>query len=131
LGIALYESKQALGGLAHAMLPRFDKGRCKDKPERYADTSIYLMLDSIIERGGSKRYLTAKLVGGAQMFSFSSNGMLNIGEKNIIAARETLKAEHIRIKSEDVGGIHGRSIFFDLKNGKIRVKTLGQSIACI
>jgi chemotaxis protein CheD len=128
LGIALFESRLKIGGLAHAMLPRFEKGRYKNIPSRYVDTSIYLMIDEIIEQGGKKFNIIAKLVGGAQMFSPSDNEILEIGSRNIKTAYNILEKERIKIKGEDIGGNQGRTMTFDLKTGKIRIRTTGKQI---
>ena len=128
LGIALYDPEKRLGGLAHAMLPRFKEGRNKTALAKYVDTSIYLMVDEIIDRGGRKQNLWAKLVGGSRMFQSFSQDYLDIGARNIEAAHETLKKERIRIKAEHTGGICGRTITFDLTTGKIKVRTTGKEV---
>lgn len=126
LGIALYEPKAKIGGLAHAMLPRVHEGRNKSNLAKYVDTSIILMVDEIIERGGKKKNIRAKIVGGSKMFSTMSDEIMDIGQRNINAARKTLKKEGIRIVGENVGGTCGRTIYFDLKTGKIEVRTTGK-----
>lgn len=126
LGIALYEPKAKLGGLAHAMLPRFKEGRNKTNLAKYVDTSIYLMVDEIIERGGRKLNLIAKLVGGSRMFQSIMKDTLDIGKRNIQAARDTLKTEKIKITAEEVGGCSGRTISFDLTTGEIQIKISGK-----
>lgn len=124
LGIALYEHRARIGGLAHAMLPRFELGRNKRNPARYVDTSIYIMLDEIIEKGGRKHNIQAKIVGGAKMFANMGLETMDIGQRNIEAARKTLKKERISIKAMDVGGNKGRTMSFDLKTGVIEIKTI-------
>lgn len=131
LGIALYEPKARLGGLAHAMLPKFKEGRNKTNLAKYVDTSIYLMVDDIIERGGKKNNLSAKLVGGSRMFLTMCEDTLDIGKRNINSAHETLKKEKIKIRAEEVGGTCGRTISFDLTTGKIQIRTSGKEIKTI
>jgi chemotaxis protein CheD len=127
LGIALYEPQAKIGGLAHAMLPRFQEGRNKSNLAKYVDTSIVLMVHEITERGGKKNNIRAKLAGGARMFSAVADvSMLDIGNRNIKAARDTLKKESIRIVAESLGGTCGRTIHFDLKTGKIEVRSTGK-----
>jgi chemotaxis protein CheD len=131
LGIAIYDPRRRIGGLAHAMLPKFQEGRNRKKPEKYVDTAIYIMIDEMIERGCLKRNLVAKLVGGASMFIFTTEDALNIGGRNTEVARETMDKEKIEIKAEEVGGNSGRTMNFDLKNGKIQVKKIGKKPICI
>jgi chemotaxis protein CheD len=129
LGIALYEPRARIGGLAHAMLPSFEQGRNKRNPARYVDTSIYIMIDEIIEKGGRKHNIHAKIVGGARMFSTMGLDTMDIGQRNIEAAKETLKKEGIPINAMDVGGNKGRTMSFDLKTGVIEIKTIREKIS--
>ncbi|MFW9876658.1 MAG: chemotaxis protein CheD [Candidatus Thorarchaeota archaeon] len=128
LGIALYDPKIRIGGLSHAMLPRFKEGKNKTNLAKYVDTSIYLMVDEILDRGGNKKNLWAKLVGGSRMFQSFSEDTLDIGSRNIDAAIDTLKKERIRIKAKRVGGTCGRTITFDLTTGIIQVRTTGKEL---
>ena len=128
VGIALYSKKKRKGGLAHAMLHYYSEGVDKIKAGKYADTSIYLMLDILNEMGVSKNELIAKLTGGAHMFSsLGSSDTLDIGKRNAEAAKATLEQEGIPLIAEDVGGTQGRTISFDLVTGDIVIKTRGNT----
>ena len=131
LGIAMYEPQAKLGGLAHAMLPLFQEGRNKTNLAKYVDTSIYLMVDGILEKGGKKNNIYVKLVGGSRMFANITDDTLDIGRRNIKAAHETLKKERIKLKAEEVGGTCGRTIYFDLTTGKIQIRTSGKKVKVI
>lgn len=122
VGIALYDLQAQVGGLAHAMLPRYEEGRDKVNAAKYADSSIMLMVDELVEMGGVRSRLVAKIAGGAQMFSFMPSDTLNIGQRNSEAARATLKAEHIRLLGEDVGGTRGRTVTFSTEDGSYIVQ---------
>ena len=126
VAIALHESQNHMGSLAHAMLPAYHEGRDRSNPGKYVDTSVYLMVDELLELGAKKRFIKAKIVGGAQMFSFLSPDALDVGRRNIECAKSTLKNEGIPIVSEDVGGKKGRTMYFDLKTGMIEVRTSGE-----
>ena len=52
--------------------------------------------------GADKRRLTAKIAGGAKMFS-TGRSAWDIGEKNAAAVRQALHAAGIRILAEDTG----------------------------
>lgn len=124
--IALHETRQSFGGLAHAMLPVYREGRDKANAAKYVDTSIYLMIDDLISEGGKRRFITAKLVGGSQMFSFMGHETLDVGSRNIEAARDTLEKEGIELIAEDIGGNCGRTIAFDTESGRITVQSSGR-----
>lgn len=122
VGIAIWDPSNRIGGLAHAMLPRFESGRDKSNVAKYADTAVFLMVDELVERGARKCLLRAKMAGGAQMFQFATNDMLNIGQKNAESAREALKKEGVPVLGEDCGGNKGRTIAFCPASGSYRIQ---------
>ena len=125
LAIALHDPVRHIGGLSHAMLPNYNEGKDKKNPSKYVDTSIYIMVDEIVSLGGKRSSLKAKIVGGAQMFTFISPDTMDIGKRNIQVAKETFKKERIPLIAKEIGGRRGRTIHFDLKTGKIEVKVQG------
>ena len=126
VGIAIYDLRAGIAGLAHAMLPRFDDGKDKQNAAKYADSVIYVMVDELIERGATKANLKAKIAGGAQMFQFLSSDTLNIGLRNSDVAKETLKKEHIQLVAEDVGGTKGRTVRFNPTDGSYSIQIGGE-----
>ncbi|MFH1767840.1 MAG: hypothetical protein ABH858_01590 [Candidatus Omnitrophota bacterium] len=77
------------------------------------------------ERGCLASLIRAKLFGGAHMFSaISVDSPLNIGAKNVEKSKEVLAACKIKIVAEETGGSYGRTIEFNLADGKVRVKTI-------
>lgn len=127
VGIAIWDPSSKIGGLAHAMLPCYEFGRDKSNAAKYADTAVFLMVDELIEKGAKKSSLRAKMAGGAQMFQFATNDMLNIGLKNAESARLALIKEGIPLISEDCGGNKGRTVFFYPSTGTYRINK-GQEI---
>jgi chemotaxis protein CheD len=72
------------------------------------------------------------MAGGAQMFSGANEKfMLNIGERNIVTTRLTLKGLGIRIQAEEVGGNRGRTIILDTSNGQVHIRTVGTQVKVI
>ena len=122
VGIAIWDSKIDLGGLAHAMPPAYDEGKDKVNASKYADSATFLMVDEMVEMGASRTNLKAKIAGGAQMFSFSCNDTLNIGQRNAESARAALRKERIPLLAEEIGGNKGRTIFFTPKDGVVRIQ---------
>lgn len=122
VGIAIWDPANRIGGLAHAMLPKFENGRDKTNAAKYADTAVFIMVDELVERGAKKCLMKAKMAGGAQMFQFATNDMLNIGQKNAEVAREALKKENIQLLGEDCGGNKGRTVSFYPANGTYRIQ---------
>ncbi len=125
LGIAIYDSYKKIGALAHPMLPTIKNAKFKSNPFKFVDTAISLMIEELEKRGSLIFNLKAKIFGGAHMFSsIPPDSPLNIGAKNIKIAREEFDRYRIKIIGEDVGGNFGRTIFFDLETGKVKIKTV-------
>ena len=120
IGIAIYSSKDRIGGLLHIMLPQLNNGDMNKA--KYANTGIPMLISTIENRYGIKRHtLIAKIAGGANMFSFikNTNTIFDIGNRNIAAVKYLLKELGIPIVGEDVGANYGRRIEFYLESGKM------------
>jgi chemotaxis protein CheD len=65
--------------------------------------------------------LTAKIAGGAQMFSESEGNTISIGERNIEETKRLLTTLKIPIMGEEIGGTRARSVLFELENGKVTI----------
>jgi len=61
------------------------------------------------------------------MFSFLPQSTVSIGLRNAAAVREKLDEAGIPIISERVGGEQGRTILFNLKDGRIEIRRLNQT----
>lgn len=128
IGIAIYDCKSKIGGLAHIMLPDSSQFANITNEMKFADLAIPLLITKLIKCGCNKKNLKAKIAGGAAMFSFTDKSMtMNIGERNIIAVKAALKKENIIILSEDIGGNKGRTIKLNTYDGKLIVKVIGVS----
>lgn len=49
-------------------------------------------------------------------------GVLQIGDENIAAARDVLAEQGIPIVAECIGGTKGRTIIFDISDGSVAVR---------
>ena len=132
VGIALYDNRKKMIGLAHIMLPWSNQAKNNANEAKFADTGIRLLLDRMLADGACLRNITAKIAGGAQMFSFSgSSDMMRVGQRNVEATKEVLNSLHIPVISEDTGGNHGRTIEFYSVDGRLMIKTIGFGIKYI
>jgi chemotaxis protein CheD len=120
IGLMLYDPQKKTGAMVHIMLP--DSGGRKDRPGKYADTAIPLLLEELDKSGSSKRSLVAKMAGGACMFEYFGTN-LNIGERNTEKIRTVLKEQGIKLSAEDVGGKVGRTVtFLPANGGKVSIR---------
>src|SRR2546422_896437 len=70
--------------------------------------------------------------GGASMFAaLMTPGTLQMGERNIVAARNALRVASIPIQREAVGGDQGRSVRFHLADGRVEIRAVGRDVEVI
>ncbi|MFZ5648358.1 MAG: chemotaxis protein CheD [Bacillota bacterium] len=132
VGVSLYDPVRKLGGLLHVMLPDSKQFNNVNKPAKFADLGIPLIVREMQSMGASINRLQAKLVGGAQMFSGLDDKMtLNIGQRNTEKSREMLKKLGIPVLCEEVGGNRGRTMILDTQTGQVTIRTLGNKLRVI
>ncbi|MFZ5644581.1 MAG: chemotaxis protein CheD [Bacillota bacterium] len=132
VGVSLYDPLIKVGGLLHVMLPDSTQFNNVNKPAKFADLGIPLMVKEMQAMGVNVSRLQAKLVGGAQMFSGLDDKMtLNIGQRNTEKSREVLKKMGIRILVEEVGGNRGRTMIVDTSTGQVTIRTLGNKLKVV
>ncbi len=128
VGVVLYDSSTKISGMVHVMLPDSTKIKNNQNRAKFADTGIEDLLDDMLKMGASKNRITAKIAGGAQMFSFGANvsELMQVGDRNVEATKVKLKELNINIIAEDTGLNYGRTIVFDSATGKLKIKAVGQ-----
>ena len=124
VAIIMHDAMNGVGALAHILLPSRALTRDRDNPAKVPETAVPFLLDQM-RRLGAGRLIQARLVGGASMFgALIPNGGMNVGERNIGAAREALALAGIPIVGEAGGGDYGRSVYFHLADGRVEVRSL-------
>jgi chemotaxis protein CheD len=125
VAIILYDAAARVGGLAHTLLPDESMARDRSNPAKFPSSAITALLVEMIRLGADQRRVRAKLVGGASMFAnLVPSGAINIGDRNVAAARQALLERGIPVLGEDVGSDHGRSVHFFLDDGRVEVRSL-------
>ena len=66
----------------------------------------------------------ARIVGGASMFGTLIASGVNMGERNVEAVRRSLDASGVPVVGADVGGDYGRSVYFNVATGVVRVVSM-------
>jgi len=126
VGIALYDQYKKIGGLAHIMLPDSNQFNTITNEKKFANLAIPILVEKMVKEGANVRNIRAKIAGGASMFNFSDKSMnMDIGKRNGIAVKDTLKKLKIPIISEDVGGNKGRTMIFDTSAFLVKIRTVG------
>ena len=125
VAIVLYDALAKVGALAHIMLPDSREAGARRREARFANTAVKAMLTQMADLGAARRRITAKIVGGANMFpSLNPSGQFNVGERNVTAVKKELEASRIRLVAEDTGDSYGRSVEFFTETGKVKVTTI-------
>jgi chemotaxis protein CheD len=126
VGVALYDQRAKVGGLAHIMLPK-SNGPFVSNPAKFADTALPLLVTKMQECGAVHRRLTAKLAGGAQMFRLDRpTETMRIGERNAVAILQWLENARIPVLAKDTGGNWGRTVELDTGTGEFLVRTIAR-----
>ena len=126
IGICAYDPIAKVAGMAHIVLPSSAGVTGKVSP-KYADIGVPALLEAVTKQGGMTSRMIIKISGGAQMSLAGGHGnAFQIGAKNTAVVKEILAQKQFRIKGEDTGGNHGRTMRFYLETGKTIVTTAGK-----
>ncbi len=128
IAVAFYNKPKKLGALAHVVLPSSIRARTPQIKGKYADSAIKELVTLFQKKKARIKNTSVKITGGSIMFSNLNRDVFDIGKKNYIAVKEELKKYNLKIASQDIGGNQGRSIYFDLNNGDIKIFFSGQRL---
>lgn len=127
VAIVLYDGQARVGGLAHVLLPDAGMSKLHENPARFPETAVPALLARMAELGADRRRVTARLAGGASMFSsLLPRNTPTIGSRNVDAARRALASAGIAVVGEDVGLEHGRSVYLRIADGQVEVRSLAR-----
>ena len=124
VGLVLFDPVEKVGGVALIMLPASD-GR-DGSPGKFVDTAIPELIFQLEQFGAKKSRMTAKIVGGANMFA--SDAASAIGDRNLDAIRAELQQRAIPIAGSHCGGIQGRRMMFSVATGRVTVQVVGADV---
>ncbi|MFV0464743.1 MAG: chemotaxis protein CheD [Lachnospiraceae bacterium] len=132
IGLTLYDPGAKIGGMVHYMLPDSTKMRNASNIAKFADTGIEELIRRMTDRGAGRKRLVAKIAGGAKMFEVSRTSSIgNIGERNMLAAKQILQETSIPLIAEDTGLNYGRTIELDCETGMLLIKSVGKPVKYI
>lgn len=127
VSVVLFDEERKQGGLNHFLLPGIghkinEENISLEKNARYGVNAMEVLINALMKQGSDKGSLTAKVFGGASMFSKISE--IGVGQTNTDFASAYLKNEGIRIAASDTGGNAGRKIYFFPSTGRILMKKI-------
>jgi chemotaxis protein CheD len=119
VSVTLWHPGRRIGGMCHILLSGRRRASGEALDPRYADETIELFSRELRLRRVAPQECEAKLFGGGRMFSGQLLGPLEIGRRNIEAARGALVAHGLLLVAEHVGGTCRRRLNFDLSTGAV------------
>jgi len=130
VGVCLYDRVSKVGGLSHVMLPDSTNFSTKDfNRMKFADTALVDLVQELKRAGSGNNRIVAKIAGGAQMFAVQQGSKMGaIGERNIECVKKALAELRIPILAEDTGLNFGRTQYFDLETGIMKIQSLNRRI---
>jgi chemotaxis protein CheD len=132
VAVCLYDSKTQIVGMNHFLLAtdRLKRSHILDSRAGYYGVhAMELVINEMMKLGANRNRIKAKVFGGGNVVPQLANhggDFGTVGEQNIIFAYEFLKRERISIAAEDVGGDHGRIIYFDSTDYSVYVSLINQ-----
>lgn len=124
VAIGLYDPGAHLGGLLHALRPQ-RTNTAAGPLARYVDSGLDALLTAMTARGARLARLRVWLAGGANVLGgLATRPPLNIGERNIAAARVALTAQGLIVRAQAAGGQVGRTLRLYLGEGRMTTQSL-------
>ncbi len=123
----LFDEINNVYGMNHFLLPynsKHEKNNFLDQNALFGISSMEFLINAMLKKGASKPKIRAKVFGAGSILNDSELSKVVVNN-NITFVKEYLQAENIPIISEDLGGQHGRKIFFFTeKSGKVLLKRI-------
>ena len=129
VAIVLHDREARVGGLAHVLLPSPALSRADANPAKFPQSAVPRLLELMRADGAEPKRITARLAGGASMFaSLAPPGTIQMGERNLVAARQALQTHGVPLVAEAVGGDYGRTVRLRVQDGRLEVSTVAHGI---
>ena len=125
IGLALVDRRAGVAGLAHIVLPAASGTPKPEAMNKFADHAVPALVDGMVDRGASRVFMQASLVGGASMFAATGAKTLEVGQRNAAAVRELVVGRRVPVVAEAVGGSRGRTVKVDVTSGTVSVREAG------
>ena len=123
IAVCVWDLQARVAGLLHFLLPdaAINAERARAQPAAFANTGIPLLFQAAYALGLEKRRCTVRLIGGAEVTGLARAGSLNVGKRNLLAARNILWRNGVLINAEATGGHVPRTVALHVRDGLIEV----------
>ncbi|MDD3765730.1 MAG: chemotaxis protein CheD [Eubacteriales bacterium] len=120
IGLVMHCPKKKITGVAHILLPTsaINPELGKISPGYFADTAVPAMLSKMaLKYNCQKRDIITSIYGGAE--SKTENDVFNVGSRNIVAVKNKIYEYGLTLKTADVGGKVGRTLYVRAATGEV------------
>jgi chemotaxis protein CheD len=123
IAVCIWDPTAIVGGMLHFLLPdaAVNPVRARTQPAAFANTGLPLFFQAAYVLGLDKKRCRVRLVGGAELAGLGGLNSLNVGKRNLLAARSILWRNGVLIEAEATGGSIPRTVALHLRTGKIEV----------
>ena len=129
VAIMLHDPQARVGGMAHILLPSPALSRLDSNPAKFPQTAVPRLIELMVAEGATPQRMSARLAGGASMFAaLAPPGTIQMGERNLVAARQVLDSHGVPLIGEAVGGDFGRTVRLRVRDGRVEVSTVAHGI---
>ncbi len=126
VAVCLFDDVAKVGGMNHFMLPApSDKSVTSAS---YGVHSMEMLINSVMNSGGDRRRLKAKVFGGGKVIQ-SSSGNARIGSNNVDFALQFLDMENIPVLASFTEQDSGMHVRFHTHTNKVNVRMLDRKAA--
>jgi chemotaxis protein CheD len=127
LGIMVYDIRQHIGGLLHAMLPdsAIDGEKARNNPFMFVDAGMRAIMDAFARSGAKKQHLVIKVAGGSSAKANENEDYFQIGRRNLVMLRKFLWENGMVLAAHDTGGCDSRTVTLTIGSSDLAIKTNG------
>jgi len=116
VAILLHDPVARVGGLAHVLLPSPALSRQDANPAKFPQTAIPRLLELMGQQGAKVRMFA----------SLAAPGTIQMGERNLVACRQTLHQQGVALTGQATGGDYGRTVRLWVMDGRVEVSTVAR-----
>jgi len=127
VSVILYSPGLAMGAICHAMLPSGGD----ENGLRYVDTAVTAMYEKLGKICKRSLDFEVKLFGGANLLNPGtgcSTGPMTVGQQNVEAALQAIKALGLTLVASHTGGDRGRKIYFNSMTGEVLMRPVRRTM---
>jgi putative nucleotidyltransferase with HDIG domain len=126
IGLALWDRRASVGGLAHFILPEPVVPGSTYQPEKYAATGLPRFLDALVAAGAQKDRLVGTMAGGALVGPVRQQDLsLDIGGRTAEIVQTQLASQGIPIQHSETGGFFTCCLNLNLETGEASIEPAG------